>query len=188
MPVTLGRDVAGEVTAWQLLQRLDPQPGEAVLVHNASGGVGQFAVQLAVHAGARVIGTASPVNHDHLRTEGVEPVAYGEGLVQAVRDLSPQGVDVVADLIGGDALAATQELLAPAGRFGSITDAATTLARGGSYVFVQPSPSDLAAIASLIDQGHLHVDVAATYRFDDAVAAYRRLEDGHVRGMIVLTP
>ena len=56
------------LTAFQLIRRLDIQLGETVLVHNASGGVGQFAVLFAQLAGARVIGTASPANHDHLQT------------------------------------------------------------------------------------------------------------------------
>lgn len=176
------------LTAFQLLRRLGPRPGETVLVLNASGGVGQFAVQLANHAGARVIGSSSPANHDHLRSLGVEPVAYGDGLIEAVRQLAPGGVDVAMDLIGGDALSTIEQVLAPDGRFGSITDSAGTLARGGAYVFVRPSSADLAELAQLIDGGHLVVDVAGTYPFDEAVTAFRRLMDGHVRGKVVLTP
>lgn len=183
-----GVPLAG-LTAWQLVARLDPQPGETVLVHNASGGVGQFAVQLAALTGARVIGTASAANHEHLRGLGIEPVAYGEGLVDAVRALAPDGVDVVADLIGGDATtAATTALLKPGGRWGSLLDAPATLAAGGAYVFVRPSPGQLTELAGLIDAGKVRVDLAATYPFDQAVEAYRRLKDGHVRGKIVLTP
>lgn len=183
-----GVPLAG-LTAWQVVQRLDPQPGEIVLVHNASGGVGQFAVQLASVRGARVIGTASVANHEHLRSLGIEPVSYGDGLVEAVRALAPEGVDVVADLIGGDATtAATSALLKPEGRWASIIDAPGTLAAGGAYVFVRPSPDQLTELAALIDAGKVRVDLAATYPFDRAVEAYRRLKDGHVRGKIVLTP
>ena len=177
------------LTAWQVIERLDPQPGETLLVHNASGGVGQFAVQLGALRGARVIGTASPANHAHLRDLGVEPVAYGDGLVAAARGLAPDGVDAIADLIGGEATTtATAQLMAPGGRWASLLDPPTTLAAGGAYVFVRPSPAQLAEIAALIDAGKLQVDVAATYPFDEAVAAYRRLKDGHVRGKLVLTP
>jgi len=177
------------LTALQLVRRLAPTPGEVMLVHNGSGGVGQFAVQLARLAGARVIGTASPGNHEHLRALQIEPVAYGPDLVDAVRGLAPDGVDVIADVIGGEAtIAATDALLKPSGRFGSILDGPGTLERGGIYVFVHPSPADLAELATLIDAGELLVDIAATYPMADAAAAYRRSKDGHVRGKIILTP
>lgn len=175
------------LTALQLVRRLDVRPGQTVLVHNASGGVGQFAVQLARLAGARVIGTASPANHDHLRDLGVEPVAYGPGMADEVRALAPDGIDVVADLIGG-VLDACDALLAPGGLVGSIADARGALARNGVYVFVRPSRNGLTELAQLIDSGDLKVDVAATYPFEDAADAYRLLENGHVRGKVVVIP
>jgi NADPH:quinone reductase-like Zn-dependent oxidoreductase len=176
------------LTAYQLVNRVDPQPGQTVLVLNASGGVGQFASQLAALRGARVIGTSSPRNHDYLRDLGIEPVAYGDTEVDAVRELAPEGVDVALDLIGGSALDTIEALLTPSGRFGSITDASDAVARGGAYVFVHPSQADLTELARLIDAGSLTVDVAATYGFDEAAAAYRRVKEGHVRGKVILTP
>lgn len=176
------------LTAYQLVSRMAIQPGETVLVHNASGGVGQFAAQLARLAGARVIGTSSPRNHDYLRSLGVDAVSYGEPLVEQVRALAPGGVDVVLDLVGGDVLAASDVLLAEGGRVGSIADGQGAHARGGVYVFVRPSAADLTELARLIDAGQLAVDLAATYGFDQASEAYQLLEQGHVRGKIVLTP
>ena len=176
------------LTAYQLVSRMAIQPGETVLVHNASGGVGQFAAQLARLAGARVIGSSSPRNHEHLRSLGVEAVSYSESLVEQVRALVPDGVDAVLDLVGGGALDASDALLAPGGRVGSIADGEGALARGGVYVFVRPSPADLTELARLIDAGQLAVDLAATYSFDQASEAYQVLEQGHVRGKIVLTP
>ncbi len=171
------------LTAYQLVDRTHIADGETVLVHNASGGVGQFAVQIARARGARVIGTASPRNHDYLQELGVEPVAYGDGLAEAITALAPDGIDVALDLIGGGALEQV-----PAHRYGSITDADGVLALGGVYVFVRPSPYDLAELARLIDAANVRVDLAGTYPFAEAAAAYERLEQGHVRGKIVLTP
>jgi len=171
------------LTAYQLLTALQVTAGETVLIHNASGGVGQFAVQIAVSLGARVIGTASVSNHEHLRALGAQPLAYGPELASAVAQAVPEGVDVVADLIGGGALEQV-----PGRRYGSIADAVGVHALGGVYVFVRPSPSGLETLAQLIDQGDLRVDVAQTYPFDAAATAYRRLEQGHVRGKIVLVP
>lgn len=185
-PVTAAAVPLAGLAATQLLRRLNVQPGEALLVHNASGGVGQFAVQLAKLAGARVIGTSSPANHEHLRALGAEPVPYGDAMPDAVRALVPD-VDVVVDLIG-NVLDASDALLAPNGRVGSITDAVGARKRGGVYAFVRPSRNDLTELAQLIDTGDVKVDLAGTMTFNEAAAAYERLENGHVRGKLVLVP
>lgn len=109
------------LTAYQTLTRLGVSEGDTVLVHAASGGVGSFAVQIARSLGARVIGTASAANHDYLRELGAEPVEYGDGLVDRVRELAPDGVDVVVDYVGG-VLDDTLAVLADGGRHASIAD------------------------------------------------------------------
>ena len=68
-------------TALRTLDVLEVGADDTLLVHAAAGGVGSLAVQIAVARGARVIGTASEHNHQFLRGLGVEPVAYGDGLV-----------------------------------------------------------------------------------------------------------
>jgi NADPH:quinone reductase-like Zn-dependent oxidoreductase len=84
-----GLPLAG-LTAYQAVVRaLDVREGETVLVHGAAGGVGHLAVQIAAARGASVIGTASESNHDYLRSLGVQPVAYGDGLADRVRALAP---------------------------------------------------------------------------------------------------
>ncbi|GAA3240552.1 hypothetical protein GCM10020256_62750 [Streptomyces thermocoprophilus] len=110
-----GLPLAG-LTAYQVLTKaLGVGRGDTVLVHAAAGGVGSLAVQLARHFGARVIGTASEANHDFVRQLGAEPVAYGEGLVDRVRGLAPEGVDAAFDTVGGDALKASVALLSSGG-------------------------------------------------------------------------
>ena len=180
-----GLPLAG-LTAYQALGKaLSVSAEDTVLVHAASGGVGSFAVQIARAKGARVIGTASPRNHDHLRALGAEPVAYGEGMAEAVRRLAPGGVSAALDLVGGEALDATPGLLAPKGRWASIVDPSVR-DRGGRYVFVRPDPHDLAALASLADDGRLTVPVARTFPLAEAAEAHRLIEQGHTRGKIVL--
>jgi NADPH:quinone reductase-like Zn-dependent oxidoreductase len=88
-------------TALRTLDALQVSAGDTVLIHAAAGGVGSFAVQIAVARGARVIGTASPSNHDFVRSLGADPVAYGDGVVERIRELAPAGVDAVADFVGG---------------------------------------------------------------------------------------
>ena len=119
----------------------------------------------------------------------VAPVAhYPDLLLETLREVAPNGVNVVIDLVGADALDRSDSLTAEGARVGSITDGAGALARGGIYVFVRPSAEDLAVLATLIDEGKLSVDLAETFPFEQAAQAYQILAEGHVRGKIVLTP
>jgi NADPH:quinone reductase-like Zn-dependent oxidoreductase len=175
------------LTAYQALDAASVARGDTVVVHAAAGGVGSFAVQLAVHRGARVIGTASEGNHDYLRSLGAEPVAYGDGLVEAVLALSPDGVDAALDLVGGDALAVSPRLVRRAGRIVSVIDADTVKRLGGRYVFVRPEPRMLGDISRLVDEGVLRVTIARTFPLAEAAAAQELSQTGHGRGKIVIT-
>ncbi|WP_377103519.1 NADP-dependent oxidoreductase [Propionicimonas sp. T2.31MG-18] len=176
------------LTALQSIRRSGLREGDTVLVHAAAGGVGAFATQLAVLAGARVVGTAGPANHEFLRSLGAEPVAYGEGLVAAARAVAPDGFDVVLDCVGGAALDVTPDLLRPGGSVVSIADGRAASEFGGQYVWVRPDRDDLAELAGLVADGRLRVHVSAVYDLEHAVDAYRALESGHTRGKIVVTP
>ncbi|MFC8425436.1 NADP-dependent oxidoreductase [Streptomyces sp. NPDC057236] len=181
-----GLPLAG-LTAYQVLHRvLEVKRGETVLVHAAAGGVGSIAVQLAAHLGARVIGTASERNHDFVRGLGGEPVSHGEGLAERVRGLAPEGVDAVFDSVGGDALKASANLLAPEGRLASITDP-EVVGYGGRYWFVRPDPQDLQHLSDLADQGTVTVHVSETFPLDRAADAHRLNQEGRTRGKIVVT-
>ncbi|MFD7703009.1 NADP-dependent oxidoreductase [Streptomyces caelestis] len=181
-----GLPLAG-LTAYQVLHRvLEVKRGETVLVHAAAGGVGSIAVQLAAHLGARVIGTASERNHDFVRGLGGEPVSYGEGLAERVRGLAPERVDAVFDTVGGDALKASANLLAPEGRLASITDP-EVVGYGGRYWFVRPDPQDLQHLSDLADQGTVTVHVSETFPLERAADAHRLSQEGRTRGKIVVT-
>ncbi|MYS32687.1 NADPH:quinone reductase-like Zn-dependent oxidoreductase [Streptomyces sp. KhCrAH-43] len=182
-----GLPLAG-LTAYQVLHRtLRVQEGDTVLVHAAAGGVGSLAVQLARHAGCRVIGTASERNHDHLRTLGAEPVAYGDGLADRLRALAaPDGIDAAFDTVGGDALRASAETLAPYGRLASIVDT-EVLSYGGRYAFVRPDADDLAHLAELAEQGIVTVHVDRVFPLAETAAAQRLNAEGRTRGKIVVT-
>ncbi|MCD9198298.1 NADP-dependent oxidoreductase [Aeromicrobium wangtongii] len=176
------------LTAFQcLVHTLEVAPGDTVLIHGASGGVGSFAVQIAVSLGARVIGTASEGNHDYLRDLGAEPVEYGDGLVERVRAIVPDGVTAVLDLHGSD-LAVSPELLAEssAGRIASIIDPGVN-DMGGQYVFVTPDVDDLTELAELFDDGTITVQIAAKFPLAETQQAWELSQDGHTRGKIVIT-
>ncbi|MDQ3485107.1 MAG: NADP-dependent oxidoreductase [Actinomycetota bacterium] len=174
------------LTATQLMDAAEVAAGDTVLVHAAGGGVGSFAVQLAVLRGARVIGTGSVSSHDHVRGLGAEPVEYGDGLVDRVRDLAPTGVDVVIDLVGGDALAATPRLLSADGRVASIVDADAVKELGGRYVFVRPDGAMLGGLLRQVADGDLRVHLAERFPLERAGDALAASKAGHVRGKIVI--
>ncbi|MGY3564711.1 NADP-dependent oxidoreductase [Sinomonas sp. RB5] len=176
------------LTALQTVRRAGVAAGSTVLIHAAAGGVGSYATQLAVLAGARVVGTASEGNHDYLRSLGAEPIAYGEGLVDAARALVPEGFDVILDFVGNGALDTVPQLLRAGGTAASITDPAARDEYGGQYVWVRPDAADLAELAQLTADGRLKVEVADVVELAQAADAYRTLEGGHVRGKLVVRP
>ena len=175
------------LTALQSLDDVRLAAGETVLVHAAAGGVGHLAVQLAVVRGARVIGTASERNHDFLRSLGAEPVAYGEGLVDAVRALAPDGVDAAVDYVGGEAIAQSALLAKDPGRTASNVDPAAVAEVGGIHCFVRPDSHQLAQLVALVDGGAVRVEVQQVFPLEQAADALALLEEGHVRGKLVLT-
>ncbi|WP_424217398.1 NADP-dependent oxidoreductase (plasmid) [Streptomyces sp. BI20] len=180
-----GLPLAG-LTAYQVLTRLGTGPGDTVLVHGAAGGVGSLGVQIARALGARVIATASARNHERLRAWGAEPVEYGEGLADRVRALAPEGVDVVADFVGG-VLDTTLAVLGPEGRHASIADH-TVLGAGGRWIWVRPSAEDLTALGALAESGALSVPVARTFPLAALAAAFTLNQGGHTAGKIVIEP
>ncbi|MER7726066.1 NADP-dependent oxidoreductase [Streptomyces sp. NPDC096323] len=181
-----GLPLAG-LTAYQVLHRsLRIGDGDTVLVHAAAGGVGSFAVQIARHAGCRVIGTASERNHDHLRQLGAEPVAYGDGLADRLRALAPDGIEAAFDTVGGEALRVSAETLAPGGRLASIVDQ-EVFSYGGAYAFVRPDAKDLAHLAELAEQGIVTVHVDRVFPLAQTAQAHRLNAEGRTRGKIVVT-
>ena len=175
------------LTAWQSVDLAAVGEGDTVLVHAAAGGVGSFAVQIASNRGARVLGTASERNHDYLRSLGVEPVTYGEGLADRVRERAPEGVDVVLDYVGGESLEVSPHLVKNPERIVSVVDAATVQRIGGQYAFVRPDPRHLAELATMVDDGVLRIELARTFPLAEAAAAQRLVAEGHVRGKVAIS-
>jgi len=182
--------IAGE-TSERVLRLLRVTVGDTLLIHGAAGAVGSFAVQLAVGRGARVIGTAGSGNQEYLASLGAEPTHYGDGLVERVRALAPDGVDAVFDVAGRGALADSVQL-----RGGSTERIVTIADYQGAEKFGIPfsgapgssiqSPELLAELAGKAARGELKVTVSRTYRLGEASAAQRDSEAGHGRGKTVI--
>ncbi|WP_066303811.1 NADP-dependent oxidoreductase [Bacillus sp. FJAT-29814] len=174
-------------TAHTALQELGISKGDTVLINAAAGGVGTFAVQLARAWGATVIGTASPRNHDYLRSLGAIPVSYGEGLVERVRELAPKGVDVALDAAGEEALRASVELVHDKKRIGKIVAFDLSEELGTIPIRSKRSVSRLSELTKMYEQGLLRVVISQIFPLHQAANAHRAVETGHVRGKIVLT-
>ena len=175
-------------TATRALDQLGVEGGSTLLINGASGSVGSAAVQLAVVRGARVIGTASPASHEYLRSLGAEPVAYGEGIVERVRALAPDGVDAALDVAGSGVLPELIELAGSPEHVVTIADFA-----GAQEYGVRFSRGDdgralhaLAEIGELIESGRFSLPVAKTFPLAEIAEAHRVSEDGHARGKLVL--
>ena len=177
-----GLPLAG-LTAYQaVVHALDVHPGQILLVHGAAGAVGSLAVQIARSRGARVIGTAATHDHAYVHALGAEPVTYGTGTAGRVRELAPDGADVVLDAAGG-VLAATASAARPGARVASIAEIGTP---GVIPVFCRMNHDDLTALTELAEAGQLTVRVGATYPLERAADAQRALAAGGTRGKVVI--
>lgn len=180
---------AAAETSERVLDLLKVGEGETLLVHGAASAVGSVGVQLAVARGATVIGTASEANHDFLRSLGAVPILYGDGLVDRVRAVAPQGVDAVYDVTGYDVLEASIELRGTTDRIVTIADlradeVGVTFADGNGRRF---GPA-LAEYARLASDGRLRVRIDRSLPLADAAAAQTLSEAGHPHGKLVLHP
>jgi NADPH:quinone reductase-like Zn-dependent oxidoreductase len=173
------------LTAYQALAEvLDVGEGDRVLVHRAAGGVGFFAVQIAVALGAHVIGTASPKNHGFLRDAGAaEVLDYSAG---PISEQLAEPVDAVLDLVGGDTLTDAPKQVRDPARIASVIDP-RVLDLGGRYVFVRPDSHDLEELGRMADAGQLRVPIAKAFPLEQIADAHRLVAGGHVRGKVVVT-
>jgi NADPH:quinone reductase-like Zn-dependent oxidoreductase len=194
-PPDISWEVAGALTgaggtAWTVLNQLDIRAGETLLIHAAAGGVGTFAVQLAVARGARVIGTASERNFQYLKSIGAEPVSYGDGLLQRIRAIAPNGVDAVLDASGRGEIPLSIELAGGPDRV--LTLVAFDSADTGIQVFAGGTDDErgpaLREIVALIEKRALTVPIWRTFPLDETGAALDASDAGHLNGKIVVLP
>jgi NADPH:quinone reductase-like Zn-dependent oxidoreductase len=188
-------EVAGSLagaggTAYAVLKQLRLKAGETLLIHAAAGGVGTFAVQLAVARGVTVIGTASERNHDYLRSIGAIPVTYGDGLLERVRSIAPQGVDAVLDASGRGEIPVSIQLTGTPERV--LTLVAFDAADTGIQIHIGGGGSDLGdalrEIVGLIEQRRLTVSISRTFPLTEIASALKTSGAGHVTGKIVVLP
>ncbi len=200
-PANVGWDEAAGLllvgaTAVHALTVTDVKAGDTVLIHGA-GGVGLAAVQLAAARGARAIVTASLSRHDDLRALGGEPVAYGDGLLERVREIAPDGVDAAIDTVGSQealdvslAVVADRDRIASIANFAGGAEAGIKLLGGGPGA--DPGTEIRSAakseLADLVAAGQFKVIVDRTFPLADVADAHGYQASGHATGKVVLIP
>jgi NADPH:quinone reductase-like Zn-dependent oxidoreductase len=179
----------GGLTAWQALVDVAKlQPGQTVLVHGGSGGVGSFAIQIAKARGARVIATASTANQDLLKQLGADvAVDYTKTKFE---DFA-KDVDAVLDPVGRETLARSYGVVKKRGILMSLVarpDPAEIKKHGirGAGISVHPDAEDLGEIAQLIDAGKIKPIVTQVLPLNQAIAAQQQAATHHTRGKVVL--
>ncbi|HSE82351.1 MAG TPA: NADP-dependent oxidoreductase [Gaiellaceae bacterium] len=169
------------LTAWQgLFNHGRLAAGERVLIHGAAGGVGSFAVQLARHRGAHVIGTTSAGGVETARGLGADEVV--DSTTTRFED-AVDSVDLVFDTAGGELLRRSPAILGDGGRLVSIAEEP---AGEGVYFVVEPNREELAEIARLADSADLRPLVDSVFPLGDAPAAFERVMKPGKRGKVVL--
>jgi NADPH:quinone reductase-like Zn-dependent oxidoreductase len=178
------------LTAWQaLFEHANLVAGQTVLIQGAAGYVGVFAVQLARWAGAQVIATASARNRDFLRELGAnEVIDYTTTRFEEV----VHEVEVVFDLVGGDTLQRSRQVIKPGGILVSVVSPRTSadVAQGHKARFawfvVEPNREHLIQLGTLIDAGRIRPIIDTVLPLSQARQAYEQGAKGHTRGKIVL--
>jgi NADPH2:quinone reductase len=191
------------LTAWQgLFDRGGVEAGQRVLIHGGSGGVGSFAVQFALWAGADVAATCSTPNVEYVRGLGAGRVIdyREEDIAAAVTAWAPGGLDYLMDAVGFSTLPGGVDLVRRGGVYVSIptlcddgdiqAGIAASQAKGVRRVFSTMSDvgcaAPLARIARLLVDGVVKAPPLTEYALQDAAEAHRQIQSGHTRGKIVL--
>ncbi|MGY1435689.1 NADP-dependent oxidoreductase [Streptomyces reniochalinae] len=190
-PEGVADEVAGTLpvsglTASAALASIGLRTGDTVLIGGAAGGVGIFAVQLAKLAGARVLGTASEGTFGFLRGLGVEPVAYGPGLVDRVRALAPEGITAATDLFGREAAEVALKLGVAPQRVSVVADGPAPPPGVHKAGALDAGPGAMERIADAIRSGGITVPIAATFPVEQIREAVTKQAERHVHGKIVI--
>jgi len=181
--------LAGQ-TAAQALSKAEVKEGERVLILAGAGGVGHLAVQIAIAAKAEVYTTCSEGNLDYLATLGAHAINYNfEPVSQRLQD-----VDVLIDLVGGDAALDALKCLSDDARVVTvptlsaelICEKAKLLGFNATGMLVDPNPQQLDTMLYMVSVGLLKTEIQHVYSLTEAAQAHIQLESGHTRGKVLL--
>lgn len=187
-------------TATGMLERAGVRRGETLLVSGASGGVGLSLVDLASARGARVVALSSGSKADAVRAAGADVVLdrHDGDVGQQLGDLVPEGLDAVADVVGGGLLGTVMPHLRPGGRWvvsGAVAGPVVELDLRRLYLrsvsllgSTMHTPDQFAVLVAAANDGGLRPQVARTFPLAEAAAAQAVLERREHTGKLVLLP
>ena len=194
-PPNVPWEVAGSLfvvgtTAYAAVRAVNLRPADTIVVSGAAGGVGCVVVQLAVDAGATVLGLASQGHHGWLAERGVIPLVYGEGVAERIKDASHGRVDAFIDTFGDGYVEIAIGLGVPPERINTIIDRSAAEKYGAKTDgnTAGASAEVLGELSGLIAEGRLELPIAKAYPLTQVREAYRDLEHRHTLGKIVLEP
>lgn len=177
--------VAG-TTAYDTTHVGDLEAGATVLILGAGGGVGYMATQICAVHQFRVLAVASETKRPLLEATGATFIASDSAVADAVADLAPNGVDLIVDLVGGEALRSVAQTAVSADRVVSAADPATAEQLGGQG---RPTdPQTLEKITEVVSYELVDPHVTAQYPLSQAREALAAVESGHTEGKIVIVP
>lgn len=196
-PASISHEEAAAATlaALTALQTLEyhakVKAGQKVLIHAAAGGVGQYAVQLAKHLGAYVVGTSSAKNKDFVLSLGADEHIDYHGFDWKN---SPLEFDFILDTIGGDNIDLSLEVAKsggtlisiPSGLNEAVTEKAKARGVDGYFTMVKSDGEGMKKLASLLEDGTLKSHVSETFPFENIGAAHAQVESGRTVGKVVV--
>ena len=177
--------IAG-TTAYDLTHQVELEAGQTLLVLGAGGGVGHMALQIAKVRQFRAIGIASDSKRELVEATGATFVPSGEGVAERVRKFAPEGVDLLVDLVGGQALRELAPLVEEPSRIVSAADADTATELGGAGR--ERTEGALEKITGVVQYGLVDPHVSMTFPLERAAEAIAAVETGHGAGKTVIVP
>ncbi|MGD6980328.1 MULTISPECIES: NADP-dependent oxidoreductase [Citricoccus] len=177
--------VAGTV-AYDVTHQVELEPGQSLLILGAGGGVGLMAAQIGAAHRFRVIGVASASKKELVESTGATFVESGDGVVDRVREIAPEGVDLVVDLVGGQALRGIAPVAKDPGHVLTTVDPELAGELGGSGV--RRTREALAKVTGLFQHGLIDPHVGRRFSLAEARAAMAAVEGGHAAGKVVIEP
>ncbi len=175
--------IAGS-TAYAGTHQVDLEASQSMVLNGAGGGVGLMAAQIGRVHKFQVLGVGSEDKRALIESTGATFVVSGEGLAERVREMAPDGVDLVFDLVGGKALRQVAPVAKDPAHVISAADAQTVTELGGQVL--RRNPEMIAKITGVIQYGLVDPTVLATYPLEQADQALAHVESGRTRGKVVL--
>ncbi|UQX88650.1 NADP-dependent oxidoreductase [Jatrophihabitans telluris] len=175
-------------TAYDGVTQLGLRAGQTLLVNGASAGVGVAALQIARDLEINAIGVAGPDKGPLIESLGATFISYDDDVADQVRQVLPDGVDAIFDLVGGHGLRVVAELLNDRSKLISAADMGTVSELGGHLIQRDRGRRVLEIVAGLVADGKLDPKVEDVRPLDEAAQALAAVEVGHARGKVVIVP